>query len=94
MRLMFKQNKGLRVAVMTMMYDNYYSPQGKGQTADTSGMCYPVCGMVYIKDPLLLIEKSSQSSGGSRFPLSLSELSFTICPTPYNLLKCFECIIK
>ena len=23
------------------------------------GMCYPVCGMVHIKDPLLLIEKSS-----------------------------------
>ena len=23
------------------------------------GKCYPVCGMVHIKDPLLLIEKSS-----------------------------------
>ena len=23
------------------------------------GMCYPVCGMVYIKEPLLLIDKSS-----------------------------------
>ena len=23
------------------------------------GMCYPVCGMVHIKEPLLLIEKSS-----------------------------------
>ena len=23
------------------------------------GMCYPVCGMVHIKDPLLLIGKSS-----------------------------------
>ena len=22
------------------------------------GMCYPVCGMVHIKEPLLLIEKS------------------------------------
>ena len=47
------------------------------------GMCYPVCGMVHIKEPLLLIEKSSPS-GGSGFPLSLSELSFTICLTPYN----------
>ena len=36
-------------------------------------MCYPVCGLVYIKDPLLLVEKSSPCSGGSGFPLSLSE---------------------
>ena len=47
------------------------------------GMCYPVCGVVHIKEPLLLIEKSSLC-GGSRFPLSLSEWSFTICLTPYN----------
>ena len=46
-------------------------------------MYYPVCGLVHIKDPLL-IEKSSPYSGGSRFPLSLSEWSFTICWTPYN----------
>ena len=46
-------------------------------------MCYPVCGMVYIKEPLLLIEKSSPC-GGSGLPLSLSEWSFTICLTPYN----------
>ena len=47
------------------------------------GMCYPVCGMVHIKEPLLLIRKSSPC-GGSRFPLSLSEWSLTICLTPYN----------
>ena len=47
------------------------------------GMCYPVCGMVHIKEPLLLIGKSS-SCGGSRFPLSLSEWSFTICLMLYN----------
>ena len=47
------------------------------------GMCYHVCGMVHIKGPLLLIEKSSPC-GGSGFPLSLSEWSFTISPTPYN----------
>ena len=47
------------------------------------GMCYPVCGMVHIKEPLLLIGKSSPC-GGSGFPLSLSEWSFTICPMPYN----------
>ena len=47
------------------------------------GMCYPVCGMVHIKEPLLLIEKSSPC-GGNGFPLSLSEWSFTLCVTPYN----------
>ena len=46
-------------------------------------MCYPVCGMFHIKEPLLLIGKSSPC-GGSGFPLSLSEWSFTICLTPYN----------
>ena len=47
------------------------------------GMCYPVCGMMHIKEPLLLIGKSSPC-GGSGFPLSLSEWSFTISLTPYN----------
>ena len=47
------------------------------------GMCYPVCGMVHIKEPLLLIDKSSLC-GSSWFPFSLSEWSLTICLTPYN----------
>ena len=47
------------------------------------GMCYPVCGMVHIKEPLLLIDKSSLC-GGSEFPFSLSEWSLTICLTRYN----------
>ena len=46
-------------------------------------MCYPVCGMVHIKEPLLLIDKSSLC-GGSGFPFSLSEWSLTICLMPYN----------
>ena len=57
-------------------------------------VCYPVCGMVYIKEPLLLIRKSSPC-GGSGFPLSISEWSFTICPKPYNhKMKCVECVVK
>ena len=36
------------------------------------GVCYPVCGMVHIKEPLLLIGKSSPY-GGSGFHPSLSE---------------------
>ena len=47
------------------------------------GMCYPVCGMVHIKEPLLLIDKSSLC-GGSGFPFSLPEWSLTICLMPYN----------
>ena len=33
------------------------------------GICYPACGTVYIKEPLLLIGKSNPC-GGSGFPLS------------------------
>ena len=52
------------------------------------GMCYPVCGM------MLLIRKS-RPCGGSRFPLSLSEWSFTIYQTTYNRkIKCVECVVK
>ena len=47
------------------------------------GMYYPVYGMVHIKEALLLIGKNSPC-GGSGFPLTLSEWSFTVCPTPYN----------
>ena len=41
------------------------------------GMCYPVCGIVHIKDSLLLIEKNSSCNGSSRFPLSRAIQSFT-----------------
>ena len=47
------------------------------------GMYYPVCGMMHIKELLLLIGKNSPC-GSSWFPPSLSEWSFTICLTPYN----------
>ena len=70
---------------ITVKYSQWYYSRG---------MCYPICGMVHIKEPLLLIGKSSPC-GGSGFPLSLSEWSFTICPTPYNSkIKCVECVVK
>ena len=50
-------------------------------------MCYPVSGVVHIKDSLLLIGKSSLCSGGSGFPFSLYEWSFTICLMPYSHVK-------
>ena len=46
-------------------------------------MYYPVCRIMHIKEPLLLIGKSSPC-GSSGFLLSLSEWSFTISLTPYN----------
>ena len=59
------------------------------------GMYYPVRGMMHIKEPLLLIGKSSPCSGVIRFPISLSEWSFIICPTPYNSkIKSVECVVK
>ena len=42
------------------------------------GMCYPVYGMGLIKDPLLLIGKSSPCSGSSRCPLLHPKMSFTM----------------
>ena len=47
------------------------------------GMCYPVCGMVHIKEPLLLVGKSSPCDGRG-FTFSISEWSLTICLMPYN----------
>ena len=40
------------------------------------GMCYPVCGMMHIKEPFLLIGKIGPC-GGSEFPISPSMWSFT-----------------
>ena len=58
------------------------------------GMCFPVCRIVHIKEPLLLIGKSS-SCGSSGFPLLLSEWSFTIGQTSYNhKIKYVECVVK
>ena len=42
-----------------------------GGPIELCGMCYLVCGLMHIKEPLLLIGKSSPC-GGSGFPLSLS----------------------
>ena len=53
------------------------------QTGVTKAVvCAILSGMVHIKEPLLLIEKSSPC-GGSGFPLSLCEWYFTIS-TAYN----------
>ena len=48
------------------------------------GVYYPVCGTVHIKEPLLLIGKSSSWSCGIGFLLLPSEWTITIHPTPNN----------
>ena len=51
--------------------------------------------MVHIKEPLMLIEKSSPCTGCSGFLLSLSFSRFAICPTLYNRkIKCVKLAIK
>ena len=49
----------------------------------TMDRCNDPSWWAHIKEPLL-IGKSSPCSGGSGFPLSLSEWSFTVCLMPYN----------
>ena len=49
-------------------------------------VCAILSGMVHLKEPLLLIGKSSLC-GGSGFPFSLSEWSLTICLT-FLLIAC------
>ena len=60
-----------------------HSDSERGNPLTSHGLLFPIRGMMHIKEPLLLIGKSSPC-GGSGFLLSLSEWSFTICLTPYN----------
>ena len=47
-------------------------------------MYYPVCWMMHLNDPLLLLGKSSPCSGCSAFSFLLSEWFFTIRPVLLN----------
>ena len=64
-----------------MKHEKRKSDLGHSQCSTTgvtkAVVCYPVCGMVHIKESLLLIGKSSLC-GGSGFPFSLSEWSLTM----------------
>ena len=58
-------------------------------------MCCHVCGMVHIKDPLQLIEKSSPFTVGSGVFFS----NYLGGPLPYvqrhkTINKCAECVVK
>ena len=72
--IMFKETY-LNCSIVLQMHLSYFSFQpvlhdwcNKG-----CGMCYPVYGMVHIKEPLLLIGKNSPY-GGSRYPLTIPPL--------------------
>ena len=45
------------------------------------GMYYPVCRIVHIKEPLLLIGKSNPCSGTSRFPHAISVVFYNMSDT-------------
>ena len=68
-----------RLAARALLYHpiNRFQPVLHDWCNKGRGMYYPVCGMMHIKEPLLLIGKSSPC-GGSGFALLLSEWSFTI----------------
>ena len=71
------------VAFMELLSSFSFQPVLHDWCNKGSGICYPICGMVHIKEPLLLLGKISLC-GDSGFPFSLSEWSLTICLTPYN----------
>ena len=56
---------------------SYFLFQPVLHTIVTKAMVCAILSVVHIKEPLLLIKKSS-TCGGSGFPLSLFEWSFTI----------------
>ena len=49
--------------------------------------CSVCSAVLHIKDPLLLVRKSSSCNCGSRFPQAVPEWSFTLCLMPYNHKK-------
>ena len=60
-------------AFVTPVVEHWSEPNKCSTTGVTKAVvCYPVCGMMHIKEPLLLIRKSSPCSGCSGFPFSLS----------------------
>ena len=58
---------------------SYFSFQLHDWCNKGCGMCYPVCGMVHIKEPLLLIGKCSPCGGSGFLSRYLSG------PLPYVL---------
>ena len=55
-------------------------------------MSYPVCGIVHIKDLLLLIGKSSPCNGSSTFPLLLPIFRSSQCSIT-GVTKALVCAI-
>ena len=49
-------------------------------------VCYPVCGMVHIKETFYMTERVAHVVVAACF-ISLSEFPFTICPMPYKIIK-------
>ena len=50
-------------------------------TGVTGGMCYSLCGMVHIKEPLLIIGKSSLRIKSIKLTLKYNQILLTKCNT-------------
>ena len=73
-----------RLAARVLLYAPFHRHGAlAGMTGITKAVACVILSVIHIKEPLLLIGKSSPC-GGRGFPLSLSEWSFTICLMPYN----------
>ena len=61
-----------------------FQPEHHNWCNKSRGMYYPACGIVHIKNPLLLVGKNSPCSGGCGFPLNNpSTIHFKITFIPY-----------
>ena len=59
-----------------------FQPVLKDWCTKGCGVCYPVCGMVHIKEPLLLVGKSSHVAAAGFLSRYLS--GYLPCLTPYK----------
>ena len=59
----------------------------------TTGICYPVCGIVYIKETLLLIKKCSPC-GGSKCLLAIRVVRCHMFHAILSSIKCVGYIVK
>ena len=67
-----------------MVYSLRFAARARSSQCSTTGVTKAMaCGMMHMREPLLLVGKSSQY-GGSGFSLSSSEWSFTIRLMPYS----------
>ena len=76
-------NKNVLSASLNKTFPSFFQAVLHDWCNKGCGMSYPIYGIVHIKEPLLLIGKSS-ICGGSRFPLTERSFTIHVCPMLYN----------